>query len=71
MRKRNENVYKKAPAATGAYDTYVVCTKDTYMLARDVSLVHTTYVSYAPVAAGAFLYTFSFLFLIYVSSFLN
>lgn len=37
MRKRKENVYKKAPAATGAYDTYVVCTKDTYMLARDVS----------------------------------
>ena len=33
MRKSN----KKAPAATGANDTYVVCTKDTYMLARDVS----------------------------------
>ena len=35
MRKRM--YIKKAPAATGANDTYVVCTKDTYMLARDVS----------------------------------
>ena len=35
--RKSKKMYKKAPAATGATDTYVVCTKDTYMLARNVS----------------------------------